>query len=438
MDESLVRALSHERLANARRINLLRFVGVTFLFGLFGTLGLVLAKRSWQGNLSVLAPYWVVTTALYFASRRLPGVARVAVWAIPVLDMPMLFLVQWMTFPNTPNPGAVAGYTMGVYVLLLLVQALSLDPRTIYFAAFIGATLEGVLQHLAGIDPGAIVSTFAIMGLAAVSCAYGSRRIADLILRVVKDLREVHRAESAVIARDEFISVASHELRSPLTTLQLELQSLLRAAHKPNGVVIGEPVMRRLQNANAHSQRLGRLVHNLLDVSRLSAGQLQLEIEEVDLVEITAHVVDMSKESMARAVCVCTTQAPGPVVGAWDRLRLEQVLTNLLENAMKYGARKPIEVSVTGDDQYAELVVRDHGIGIATEDQQRVFERFERANPARKQPGLGLGLWITSQLVQAHGGTIRVESQVNEGATFTIRLPRRAAAAMVRPDVMSA
>ncbi|HET6283958.1 MAG TPA: HAMP domain-containing sensor histidine kinase [Polyangia bacterium] len=438
MDDSLVRALSHERLANARRINLLRFIGVTFLFALFGTLGVILGKRSWQGNLSVLAPYWIVTTALFLASHRLPAVARLAVWAIPVLDMPMLFLVQWMTFPNTPNPGAVAGYTMGVYVLLLLVQALSLDARTIYFAAFIGATLEGVLQHLAGIDPGAIVSTYVIMGFAAVSCAYGSRRISDLILRVVKDLRGVHRAESAVIARDEFISVASHELRSPLTTLQLELQSLLRAAHKPNGVVIGEPVMRRLQNANAHSQRLGRLIHNLLDVSRLSAGQLQLELEDVDLAEVAAHVVDMAKESMARAICVCTTAAPGPVVGAWDRQRLEQVLTNLLENAMKYGARNPIEVTVSGDDQCAELVVRDHGIGIATEDQQRVFERFERANPSRKQPGLGLGLWITSELVRAHGGTIRVESQVNQGATFTIRLPRRPAAASGGPDMLSA
>jgi signal transduction histidine kinase len=105
---------------------------------------------------------------------------------------------------------------------------------------------------------------------------------------------------------------------------------------------------------------------------------------------------------------------------------------------MKYGARKPIEVRVSGDDQYAELVVRDHGIGIATEDQQRVFERFERANPSRKQPGLGLGLWITSELVRAHGGTIRVDSQVNQGATFTIRLPRRPAATSVGPDMLSA
>lgn len=425
MDQSLVRALDHERLANARRINLIRLVGVTFLFVLFGTLGRLLGLRSWQGNLHVLFPYWLVTTALYIASRSRPGVARLAGWAIPVLDMPMLFFVQWTNFPNTPNVGAVAGYTLGVYVLLVMVQAHSLDSRAVYVTAFVGATLEGVLQHLAGIEPGAIVSTYVIMGFAAFSCAYGSQRIADLLRRVVKDLREANRAEGEILARDEFISVASHELRSPVTTLQLELQSLLRAARKPNGVVIGEPVLKKLENADAHSQRLGRLIHNLLDVSRLAAGRLDLEIEEVDLAEVVGHVVGQQKEALLRAACVCTTTVPGPVVGRWDRVRLEQIVTNLLDNAMKYGASHPIEVALAADEAGAELVVRDHGIGIAAEDRERVFQRFERANRSQKQPGLGLGLWITSELVTAHGGTIQVESPPNQGAVFTIRLPRR-------------
>jgi signal transduction histidine kinase len=420
---AVTRALHDERLINARRMNLIRFVGVSFFFALFLLLGGVLAIHTWQGNLRYFAPYWLVTALLFAAGRRWNGAARFATWAIALLDMPMVFLLQYATFPTTPDVRAVAGYTMGVYVLLLLIEALSLDPVRIYYSALVGACFEGLLQHLAGVEPGAIVSSFIIMGVAGATCSYGSRRITDLIARVVRDVTERQRAEEALRARDDFLSVASHELRTPLTNVQLNVESLRRHLRRREG--LGSPELAaRIDSAFGSTQRLANLIDRLLDVSRLRAGRFELDVEPIDLAAVATGVVEQSHEALAEARCTLTLEAGTPVTGEWDRLRLEQVVTNLLSNAMKYGAGAPIEVTVTGDDTHAELSVRDHGIGIAVEHQRRVFDQFERAVSKRDFNGLGLGLWICGQIVGLHGGTISLESAAGAGATFRVRLPR--------------
>jgi signal transduction histidine kinase len=420
---AVTRALAEERLINARRMNLIRFVGVTFFFALFVLLGGVLALRTWQGNLRYFAPYWVVTALLFVAGRRWDGAARFATWAIALVDMPMVFLLQYATFPTTPDARAVAGYTMGVYVLLLLIEALSLDPVRIYYSALVGACFEGLLQQLAGVEPGAIVSSFIIMGMAGATCSYGSRRITELIARVVLDVTERQRAEEALRARDDFLSVASHELRTPLTNVQLNVEGLRRRIRRREGLATPD-LTARIDSAYGSTQRLANLIDRLLDVSRLRAGRFELDVEPIDLAAVAAGVVEQSQEALAEARCTLTLQAPAPVTGEWDRVRLEQVVTNLLSNAMKYGAGAPIEVTVSGDASRAELSVRDHGIGIAPEHQRRVFDQFERAVSKRDFSGLGLGLWICGQIVALHAGTISLESAAGAGATFTVRLPR--------------
>jgi signal transduction histidine kinase len=169
--------------------------------------------------------------------------------------------------------------------------------------------------------------------------------------------------------------------------------------------------------------RLRRLVGSLLDVSELETGRFSLQREEVDLAELVGEVLDRLSEPLRRARCPVELRKVGRVVGRWDRLRLEQVIISLLGNAMKFGAGKPIEVQVLAWQGHARLVVKDHGMGIPAEEQSRIFERLARAVSERHFGGLGLGLFIARQIVEAHGGGIRVESKPGAGATFIVELP---------------
>jgi signal transduction histidine kinase len=169
--------------------------------------------------------------------------------------------------------------------------------------------------------------------------------------------------------------------------------------------------------------RLARLVDELLDVSRIAAGRLELHPEEVELASLVKELAAQLEPERERTGSTLTVHAESPIIGFWDRGRLEQLLTNLISNALKYGAGKPIEVTAAVLDGWVTVRVRDHGIGIAAEDQARIFERFERAVSVRKYGGLGLGLWIVRRIVDALEGRISVESELNTGSCFTVRLP---------------
>jgi signal transduction histidine kinase len=172
------------------------------------------------------------------------------------------------------------------------------------------------------------------------------------------------------------------------------------------------------------TQRLTRLVERLLDVSRIRAGRLELEPEQLDLARLASTVVEQQREAAARAGCPITVSAPNPVFGNWDRMRMEQVLDNLIGNAVKYGSGQPIEVQVEGVGEDALVVVQDHGIGIEPGDYGRIFDRFERAVSRKHFSGLGVGLWICRQIVTAHKGKIELESAIGQGSRFLVRLPR--------------
>jgi PAS domain S-box-containing protein len=232
-----------------------------------------------------------------------------------------------------------------------------------------------------------------------------------------------HAQAEAVKVRDDFLSIAGHELRTPLTALQLQVESLQRLAAREEAPPAR--LVERLGKMAQHVARLEGLISELLNVSRITAGRLEIHLEQVELVALVADVAERFAPQLAAAGCTLAIDAPREVTGEWDRHRLDQVITNLLGNAIKYGEGTPIAVTIGGTDEHARLEVRDQGIGIPRADQERVFERFERAVSDRHYGGLGLGLWITRQAVEAHRGTIRVESKPGEGTTFFVELPRR-------------
>jgi signal transduction histidine kinase len=265
-------------------------------------------------------------------------------------------------------------------------------------------------------------------------------RLARLVPAIARELREFarrraaqeerRRAEAerdnlltelqqAVQARDAFLSIASHELRTPLTSLQLTVQALERrlgrdATHSATKASIDIVARQTL--------RLGALVENLLDVARITGNTLKLSRERVDLADLAADVVEHSSvvAQQARSVVALDAQS---AVGEWDRFRIETVVSNLVSNALKFGAGKPVDISVRREDALARLIVTDQGPGISPEDQARIFGKFERAVPAKHYGGLGLGLWIARQIVEAHGGAIRVASDAGAGSSFTLELP---------------
>jgi PAS domain S-box-containing protein len=241
------------------------------------------------------------------------------------------------------------------------------------------------------------------------------------------DMHDQKTAEEAlrraVAHRDDFLSVASHELRTPLTSLKLELANLARLAQRPERVS-GERIVAKVNKIDGQAERLHRLISDLLDVSCITSGRLELHLEDVDLTQVANEVGQRFREEAERAGCALVLRDEGALVGRWDRNRLEQVVTNLISNALKYGACKPIEIATAaGENGHARLIVRDHGLGIAPRDQDRIFGRFERAAPSRHFGGIGLGLWIVKQIVDALGGTIAVESQLGAGSVFTVELP---------------
>jgi signal transduction histidine kinase len=235
----------------------------------------------------------------------------------------------------------------------------------------------------------------------------------------VEHVRLLREATAAAQAREEFLQVASHELRGPIGTLRLTVELLDRDARKGRTDALAD----RLRIIGRQAGRLTRLSDMLLDVSRITAGRLELAREPGDLAPLVRDVVARLEDEAAEAGVELRVDAPGEVRCEFDAARIDQVATNLLTNAIKYGRGAPVDVRLRREADRAILEVEDRGIGIAPEDQERIFDRFERAVSARHFAGIGLGLWIVRQLVEAHGGSIRVRSAPGQGATFTVALP---------------
>jgi len=232
------------------------------------------------------------------------------------------------------------------------------------------------------------------------------------------------QAAGALRARDEFLSIAAHDLKTPITSMLLHIQQMLRNLERRGE---GDPAtgtfLPKLRSVERQAGRLTALVNDLLDASRISSGRLTMEPEELDLAALVREVVARQEPAATWVGSAITLRADVPVVGRWDRLRLEQVSMNLVSNAIKYGQGKPIEIDVRAEGPRAVITVHDHGVGIDPAHHERIFERFERAGDSRAFAGLGLGLWIVRRILSTMDGTITVDSHPGDGATFRVELP---------------
>jgi signal transduction histidine kinase len=231
-------------------------------------------------------------------------------------------------------------------------------------------------------------------------------------------------AQTALRAREDFLSIASHELKTPLTALLLQLE--MAQQKMARGDLVQRPVdviARALEASKRQVARLTRLVEELLDVSRIKGGKLTFVFARVNLSEMVRDVVDRFREQLTHVGSSVTTEIEDGVVGSLDEIRIEQIIDNLLVNVVKYAPGQPVRVSLGRAGEVATLVVDDRGPGIAADKQQTIFERFERGDASNSVGGLGLGLFIVKELVDGQGGSIRVQSRVGEGARFIVELP---------------
>lgn len=234
------------------------------------------------------------------------------------------------------------------------------------------------------------------------------------------DRLRLAQAEEALRLRDEFLSIAAHELRTPLVALQLQLDSLCA-----NDAGLDERLRSKVDRAARNAHRLGELIAALLDVSRIATGQLTIAPATCELDVIVRDAVERLADMATAAGCTVALSLERGIRGQWDPLRIGQVMVNSLSNAFKYAARAPVEITLTRVGDVAEIQVADHGPGIPEDARERIFERFERAASSRHYGGMGIGLYVARQIVNAHGGTIDATNRACGGATLNIRLPIR-------------
>lgn len=230
--------------------------------------------------------------------------------------------------------------------------------------------------------------------------------------------------QEALRARDEFLSIASHELKTPMTPMKINLQSIERIlAKEPIENASRSRLVKLLGGVAKEFDRLVHLVDELLDVARIRTGRLTLTFTEMNLSNVVQGVVDRFREQLKRVGSELVLSIQPDVVMVGDVLRIEEIVVNLLSNAIRFGGGKPIKVSLEGGATSSVLKVQDFGIGISREDQERIFNRFERAVSEKNYGGMGLGLYIVRQILEGHGGVIRVESELGSGATFIVEMP---------------
>ncbi len=253
-----------------------------------------------------------------------------------------------------------------------------------------------------------------------------SAAILEIIARKVDEIKHLNSELTlAVKSRDDFFSVASHELKTPLTALQLHIQVMLRVSKMTKGDLPRDRVLPKLSVVEDQAFRLNQLVDKLLDVSRITAGKLSLDVTQaLNLTDVIIQVANTHREEFEKENRELRVLVQPEVTGNWDPTRLSQVVTNLIKNSLKYGGKEPVELTLEANANSAFIRVKDRGIGIANENITRIFERFERVVEGHSFNGLGLGLWITKQLVEAMSGRVSVKSEIGKGSEFMVEIPR--------------
>ena len=259
----------------------------------------------------------------------------------------------------------------------------------------------------------------------------------ELLARVTVHLRMAmvrreaaeHRAKEQALRRllaekDEFLTLASHEFRTPLTTISLQADGLIRLLSDSASLDGQAPrLRRRAEMVRIACNRMDEIIDSLLNVLVLNDRIPFTSVTEVDVDAVAREVMARFRQ-LGQVGSMLSLEGSGPMVGLYDKEAVERILSNLLSNALKFGEHRPVTISLTGDEKLVRITVRDTGIGIDARDHQRIFERFGRAVSKDQYGGLGLGLWVVRRLTEALHGTVRVESDPGRGSTFTVELPR--------------
>ncbi|HXU01040.1 MAG TPA: MASE1 domain-containing protein [Polyangia bacterium] len=432
---ALLRRFSFDpRLARLRDVLLL--VGwaalvSTMISASFGVAATALAKLQRAESYPVFWAVWWVGDAMgdlliaplicvWASSIRLSR--RPLRWLEALLLAVALTLVTTVVFRRTLNVRAIE-LVRGTYVIvpLLIWAALRFEQR--------GTTATLILVAVVAVSATATVGSYFAARtpherLLMTDCYMAITAVSMLTLGAALAERR-----AAIGVRDEFISIASHELKTPLTALKLRLTAAIRTQQRPapRDSDVEEKLRRSLAAAGTTADRLVSLVEDLLDASRLTAGRLALSLESVALGDLVREVVGRVREQAAEMGSRIEIAIPEPIVGRWDRIRIEQIVTNLLSNAIKYGAGRPIHLSAhVVTSGRVRFQVKDEGVGISRADQSRIFQAFERVTTAHRVGGLGLGLYIGRQIAAAHGVTLSVDSKRGQGSMFTLELPLEA------------
>ena len=379
---------------------------------------LALRKVESHGVPIVLNALAILSTVLYGALAHLTGGASSPLFHW-ILGLPIVIA---LVLPDVPAAAVGSGVVLVLY-----------GGAILYWA---GEPVAAIVRWVAQ----AVVVTSLVY---TVSATYRRLRLRETPPPDAHDVAaaRVRASEAAVAARDEFLAVAAHELRTPLTSMLLHIEAIERTLPGETAPVktmqVPPTEQKRIAAVARQARRLSGLIDSMLDVSKLTGGHLSLELAEVNVTALLREIVQRFAPDAAAAACPLTLRLDQPIVAVLDATRLDQIMTNLIGNALKYGAGAPVEIGIEGDDQVVRLTVRDHGIGISPADHKRIFLRFERAADERQYSGAGLGLWITNELVKALGGRVSVHSVPGAGAAFTVVLPRRPSAMVERRRSMN-
>ena len=430
--QELQPSLAAERRRNVHIIGLIRFWGVSLFFALSVFLGAILDRPEWQGNLLLFTGYWVLTAAFWLVGRGLEDSARVGSLALCFLDMPMVFLLQRAALPTSPSPSGVAGFTIGIFVLLVILVSMSLETWQIFVAAAIGAVLEIWLQHLAGVGTGGKISAALLMALTAAGCLYSSKRAIALVEHVVRDFIEQKQMQKRLLISNRMVSLGTlvagiaHEINNPMAYVIANLEFLSEKLDKwaPS---MGDPVSLSklkeiLETTRQGTERVRKIVSSMKAFSRADDQKL----EPVDVHKVLESAMTFAANEIRHRANLVRNYREVPRVWA-DESRLGQVFLNLLVNAAQAipagaAARNEIAVSIDTDGLGCVVIeVEDTGSGIAPEAVSRLFDPFFTTKPVGV--GTGLGLSICRGIITSFGGEIGVRTELGKGSTFRVSLP---------------
>ncbi len=272
----------------------------------------------------------------------------------------------------------------------------------------------------------------------------GKRTEIDIYKNKVKDQKlqienleaENNHLRNEIRSRDEFLSIASHELKTPLTSMLLETQ---HALHNIKNVSLAhfsiESLLKMLETVENQTKRLSRMINDLLNVSLITTGNLNIEPEKVNLNMLVAEVLEEFSKRLERDSIKVSFHEEDIIEGYWDKLRIQQAVTNIISNAIRYGANKPVNLTIKKYYSNAQIIIEDHGIGMSKTTQKKIFDLFERGVAQENYKGLGVGLYITRQIIDAHKGTIKVISKEGKGSTFILILPLETEMAETKEEI---